>query len=434
MQHFSPNQIRDILLASISSLLDRKEEFFSCPDKDFSRVKKISFVQTMLFPMVASTGNVPTELLDFFDEDKLPSPSAMSQRRSQIKPNAYRKLFFLFTNSFRALRKFHGYRIGACDGSRLNLPYNPSDEDTFLQCISGRKGINQLHLNALYDPLNDIFLDIELQTVKTMDEKAAFCHFLSHQRSSDEKMIFIADRGYASYNNFAHAIHNGQMFLIRLPESFALSMSPSNDHWLDKGIEDKEIIVNIGRRNTMKNRMLENYHCIPANGHYDFIEAGSDQTDILKLRILKFPISDGSYEYIVTNLPCYAFSLSAIKELYHMRWDEETAFRHLKYGASMVCIHSLKKDFLIQEIYAKLTLYNFSSFIKASVEEKAHRKTSAYSYVVNHTLLLKICVRFLRGRLKEIEDLLCRNVIPVRPGRKFTRNLRRQSADTLAYR
>ena len=27
--------------------------------------------------------------------------------------------------------------------------------------------------------------------------------------------IYICDRGYASYNNFAHAIENGQYFLIR---------------------------------------------------------------------------------------------------------------------------------------------------------------------------------------------------------------------------
>ena len=55
--------------------------------------------------------------------------------------------------------------------------------------------------------------------------------------------------------------------------------------------------------------------------------------------------AEDSYEYIVTNLPAYAFSLSTIKNLYNLRWNEETAFRHLKYAGNMVHIHSLKKVF-----------------------------------------------------------------------------------------
>ena len=62
--------------------------------------------------------------------------------------------------------------------------------------------------------------------------------------------------------------------------------------------------------------------------------------DTLKLRVLKFPISKDSYEYIVTNLPAYAFSMPTIKSLYNLRWNKETAFRHLKYAGNMVHIHS----------------------------------------------------------------------------------------------
>ena len=436
MQHFSnnPDAIHQTLLSSISSLFDRKEEFLYRPETDFSRTRKISFEQTLLFPMIASSENVPTELLDFFGEEKLPSPSAMIQRRSQIKPEAFEELFFHFTSCCHAPLTFHGYRLFACDGSRLNLPYNPSDQETYLQCISGRKGINQLHMNVLYDLQNEIFLDAELQPVRSMNEKAAFCRFLSGRPLPDGKAVFLADRGYASYNNFACAIHNDRLFLIRVPESFARKMAVNKEHWLERNLEDEEITVHIGRCKTRQNQILENYHHIPSKGHYDFIERGSRQTDSLKLRVLKFPISDQSYEYIVTNLPAYAFSLATIKELYHLRWGVETAFRHLKYAASMVRIHSLKKEFLIQEIYAKLTLYNFASFIKGTLKTYEHKSKAGYKYVYNHTQLLKICIRFLLGTVKNVAELVRRNVVPVRLGRGFERNLRRQSADSLNYR
>ena len=46
----------------------------------------------------------------------------------------------------------------------------------------------------------------------------------------------------------------------------------------------------------------------------------------------------------------------------------------------MVHIHSLKREFLFQEIYAKLTLYNFSSFVASAVGD-IKKKTEKYTYV-----------------------------------------------------
>ena len=234
-------------------------------------------------------------------------------------------------------------------------------------------------------------------------------------------------------NIFAHAIHNNQFFLIRIPESFATNICPNSHEWLDGQCADKEVTVHIGRRNTAKNRQLENYHCIPSYGHYDFIEARTDGIDQLRLRVLKFPISDHSFEYIVTNLPLYAFSLQTIKDLYHVRWNLETAFRHLKYAGNMVHIHSLKQDHLFQEIYAKLTLYNFSSFM-ASVIDGTTKKTEHYVYVIDHSKMQKIMIRYLKGLVKDIEGLIARYLVPIRPDRIFARNLRRQSADTFNFR
>lgn len=434
MQLSTPDQIRLSLFACIDSLLDRRDEFLADPEKRFVRTQKISFRQTMLFPMTAASENVCTELLDFFDEECLPSPSAMIQRRNQIKPSAFRELFLQFNRVIPVNKTFCGHRLIACDGSRLNLPYNPSDPDTFIQCINGRKGINQIHLNTFYDLLNDYFLDVELQSVHSMNEKGAFCRMIDRNADSGSSPIYIGDRGYASYNIFAHAIHNGQLFLIRVPASFADSIRTGNGHWLEEETEDHEIRVHIGRCRKKNNRQLENYHCIPSKGHYDFIEARSDQVDLLNLRVLKFPVVDDSYEYIVTNLPKYAFSIDRIKELYRLRWGVETAFRHLKYAGNMVHIHSLKKEFLIQEIYGKLTMYNVSSCIAFCVEVKEAGKNRKYDYVINHTQLQKICLRFIRGKIEKVADLIGRFLVPIRPGRSFERKLRRQSADTLAYR
>ena len=434
MQLSSPVMVKDALCSTISSLLDHREKFLINPNSDFTRTKKISFEKTIIFPMVAASDNVPAELMDFFEEDELPSPSAIIQRRAQVKPEAYKELFYAFTAHASQIRTFRSFRLIAFDGSRLNLPYNPSDPDTFIQCIKDRKGINQLHFNCLYDILNDLFLDVELQSIHAMNEKAAFTRFLDDPVDVGHKAIFIADRGSASYNIFAHAIHHDRLFLIRVPALFAKNICPDKTHWLDQDVEDQAVTVHIGRCRTRQNRQLENYHYIPSSGHYDYIEAGSKETEMLHLRVVKFPLSEGSFEYIVTNLPKDFFSTNTIRELYRLRWCVETAYRHLKYAGNMVHIHSFRQDFLVQEIYGKLTMYNFSSFIAACTAKKAEKKTDRYLYVINHTLLQKICIRFLRGKLQDITELICRSVVPVRPGRRFERNLRRQSADPVTYR
>ena len=169
-------------------------------------------------------------------------------------------------------------------------------------------------------------------------------------------------------------------------------------------------------------------------GHYDFIEPGSTDVDVLKLRVLNFPVGENNYEYIVTNIPQYRLSRKEIKEIYRLRWGIETAFRHLKYAGNMVHLHSVKREFLLQEIYAKLTMYNFSAFLAKCADKPEKRSSCKYSYEISHTRLQKISNRFLTGKIKDVLALLVKALVPVRPGRSFQRNLRRQSADTLAYR
>lgn len=435
MNHTASDLPLQTLYSVFSSLFERRNEFLSNPGSDFTRVKKISFEKTMLFPMVAGSENTATELICLFGEKGVPFPSAMIQRRNQIKPEAFKALLQDFSAKIPVFNTFHGYQLVGFDGTRTNLPYHPADEETFIQSLEGRKGINQMHLNCLYDLLNDIFIDVEIQGVNQMDEIAAFCIVLARQKRDypGRRLIYLADRGFASFNIFANAIHNEQLFLIRVTELFAKGLCAGHKEWLDKESFDEEISVRIGRRKTKRNMELENFHYIDKRKRYDFVEPGSDEIDSLQLRILKFPITEDSYEYIVTNLPGYGFSEQTIKELYDLRWNEEVAFRHLKYAGNLVHIHSLKKEHLLQEIYGKLTLYNFTAFI-AAVAGKLRKITDKYIYVLNHTQTQKICIRFLKGEIKDPVKLICRYLVPVRPGRKFARNLRRQSADTLNYR
>ena len=103
---FTVAEIRKNLFSVFSSLLERRDEFLTNPASDFTRKKKISFEQTMLFPMIAGAGNVASELLDLFGEEELPLPSAMIQRRNQIKKKLFRSCFINLTKAFPKRKLF----------------------------------------------------------------------------------------------------------------------------------------------------------------------------------------------------------------------------------------------------------------------------------------------------------------------------------------
>lgn len=329
----------------------------------------------------------------------------MVYRRSQVKPEAFQELFKDFTSQIPQNETFKGIRVIACDGSRINTPYNPNDPDSFVHSKKDRKGFNQYHLNMFYDVLNDVFLDSVIQSYYSMDEKLAFCEMMDRfTKDSDIPVIFVADRGYSSYNVISHAFNSENYFVLRLTSNMAKKMFPDcKEFWSDDTF-DIEDVIHVGRVRTKENKALRNYHYVRSKYRYDHIPAGSRETEQFHVRLVKFELSSGKFEYLLTNLPRSEFSLSDLKELYHLRWEIETSFRHLKYASELTHIHSLKPEFIFQEIYAKLICYNFGAVVLNSVNKPVTKKKHIYE--VEKTYLLKVCIRFLKGKIKDLESLV----------------------------
>jgi len=61
-------------------------------------------------------------------------------------------------------RTFEGYRLLAVDGSDLNIAHGPKGAATYFQASPDAKGYNLLHLNAIYDLCNRLYLDVIIHT------------------------------------------------------------------------------------------------------------------------------------------------------------------------------------------------------------------------------------------------------------------------------
>ena len=82
---------------------------------------------------------------------------------------------------------------------------------------------------------------------------------------------------------------------------------------------------------------------------------------------------NGTYICIATNLSVEEFPLEEINKLYRMRWSEETSFRELKYTMGLINWHSSKYDGILQEINARMILYNFCELVTSHAVVKTSK-------------------------------------------------------------
>ena len=71
-----------------------------------------------------------------------------------------------------------------------------------------------------------------------------------------------------------------------------------------------------------------------------------------------------------------------------MRWGIETSFRDLKYTVGLLHFHAKKAEFISQEVFARLIMYNFAELIASSVILRI--PAAQYSYQANFSVAVLV--------------------------------------------
>lgn len=435
MQNFS-NKIKSKLLSIIKEMEESKETFVKEPSKDFIRNRKLSFSHVLQLLLSMNGSRSFTDLLHYFNfNEDMPSLSALIQQRNKLSKEAMPYLFHRFTSSYDKFKKVKGYRLFAVDGSMLNIYHNPKDPSTHVKTVPTYKGHNKLHVNAVYDLCNKLFVDACIQATRERNESRALINMVNRSGITD-KAIIIADRGYEAYNNFAHIEKKGFKYIIRVKDIKSRGITSSLDLPETDEFDVKiKTILTRKVKNIPINRRHE-YKKLSTTSPFDFIDNGTTETYPMEFRIVRFAIGEDSYETIITNLDKTEFSSIEIKELYHLRWGIENSFRELKYLVGLNSLNSKRVELIIQEIYAKLTMYNFCSMIVTNTKIK--NKNRKYEYKINFSKAISICKEFFKYRDNEIppnvEVLLQLYISPIRNGRKYPRKITCQSWVNFMYR
>lgn len=424
-----PKQVKKLLLSEIKSVADRFNEFCVKSDRHFTRNRKLPFETVIKTVIGMESKSLTNELINIFDSNpNLPSASAFVQQRSKIKPEAFKTVFDSFTSKITK-NVSTDFRILAVDGSDIQIATNPKDLSSYHPGVNGQKPYNLLHLNALYDLENHIYTDAVIQGRMDWNEHSALQEMVD--ASDISKALVIADRGYESYNNMAHIQEKGWCFLIRIKDGIngiknGLEL-PDSDEF------DIDISLKLSRKQTKEMKELyikekNHYKFIPHSTPFDYLDTKLRKYEPIQFyelhfRIVRFKISDDSYETILTNLSSTEYRPDKLKALYAARWGIETSFRDLKYTVGLLDFHSKKVMCIQQEIYAHLIMYNFSEMITSHVViEKKQRK---YTYKANFSVAAHMCRLFYQGKTTSpnLETIIARNIIPIRTDRHRERKL-----------
>jgi len=405
----------------IEGLSKNLSGYVTNPQKDFTRERKLPFQKTAGLLIAMGAKSLGRELIEAHGlGEGIPSVSAFVQQRAKILPAALERIFLDFAAKVPARRLYQGFRLLAADGSSVQIARNPADAETYIGLGEKHIGFNQLHIMAMYDLLNRFYTDARVQTARDKNECAGLVQML--RGGFAEPAIVVGDRGFNSLNVLAAMQENGVNFVIRAREASKCLLN---------GVPlppDDEFDVTYSRMFTRRNdRFFKNrpdiYRILHPHSPFAPLDAGDRDFYPLSFRVIRIRLESGEYETLLTNLPPGTFAPNDLREIYRLRWGVETSFRKLKYAAALKFFHAKRPDFVQQEIFARLTMFNFCAWITESVDTKGVRKK--YAHQLNFTAAVALCRIFLRTTAalaaSQLLAALSRLTVPLRPNRNCPR-------------
>lgn len=435
------------VLMNFASLIDGLpkssdfSQFLYKPEISFIRKSKLGFCETVRFILGAGPTTLTNELRSFFNSSGISiCPSAIVQSRAKIKPELFASIFSGLNSLYSCPKLFKGYRLIGVDGSKINIPYNPNDSSFHKGRTKSNgdpgKGYNQLHLSTAYDVLNERILDGIIKDITDYDEPSEMK--IMAKRQLIEKAIWTSDRGYESADLIEYLNRNTN-FVIRVKD-LGTANGLLRGLKLPNGEFDTDVeltFTNLNRREYQGQK--DRYKIIQKSQKFEYLD---DSTHFYstKWRIVRFKLEAG-YETLITNLGRNEFTVDDLKEIYRLRWGIETSYRYLKTDLNLNCFLSRKKEFIHQEIWAKMTMFNLCSIIRMHLEDQRVNKVKKkHMHKINFSNAIHLIVEAFRHIKRsglvspDLDEAIKKKTSPVRKGRNFIRNVSPHSYNSSNYR
>ena len=339
---------------------------------------------------------------------KPPDKAAFQRARKKLPPEVFQILFARASEYAQSLARqnskltWNGFRVYAIDGTKKNLPHSEELLDFFE--APRHAHFPQMITGVLFDVLAKVPLNYMRAPFNTAEREMALA-LLPELGPGD---LLMLDRGYPSYRMFQAIIEQGVDFLIRLPKD---GMFKEIQDFLDRGRKDGKITLH-----PPPNRTKEH----PAT-HFPPLA--------LRVVVVAIPGAQERAVFITTLLDRQKYPLSALRNLYHYRWNEEEFFKTIKEHLRAEEFRGKSVQFIDQEL---LSIYLYYILTRIMMLEAARQQDLPVAELETKAALVAVS-RYLdrlliADTLKQCQELLHRCLAEIawrryrpRPGRKFPR-------------
>lgn len=356
-------------------------------------------------------------------------------QRLKLNPEAVKYLALEWVKSIYAdkdydrVRQIKGYYVCAIDGMDLVLPTSDEGYEFFGGSISN-KGVKtvQASSSCIYDVVNRVLIDANINPFKTSERDSA----MKNIESLDElipydKKILLLDRGYISLKLLLDLFQYDHKFVMRIPSSTyknEISNMATNDELIR--IEMTKERLNSLRDEPYYDQLLSVHHIV--------------------VRAIKFTLSSGMKEVLITNLDPKEFNFDEIKELYRLRWEIETVYNALKNKIELEKFSGFKPVIIKQDFYASIYLWNMMQdmILDARGDLDIEERNTIHEMKINDSMAIGIIrnnllrIFYIKDRKKEdfkaISDEIMNHIEPIRPNRSFPRNINKKDTTTESYK
>ena len=377
----------------------------------FTRNRKMTFVQLICFILNGVKTTTQTALNRYFvllEKDIHMSQSALSQARNKINYYMFKHLFELiaaipYKNAliFRKCKgkKYKNRIVSAIDGTQVKLPHTTKLKEYFGTSGQGGKAVTG-RCSIKYDVLGDVIMDACFDPFK-VGERAQAIEMLSHRTVwNTAKELIIFDRGYYSREMVQILLkRQNTEFLMRIPTQRILAAD-----------------------------------ALGFGSHIIKLEfADGTNADI---RVIKFVLSSGEVETLITNCYTKSWKTEDFKKLYFLRWPVETKYDIVKNKIALENFSGSTVNTIYQDVYASLYMANIVATAKAEADRKISQERSSknnkYQYQANVNDIIgsfkdRFILAYINDKysdsdmLTDVFNEIVHSVVPIRPGRSIIR-------------
>jgi len=366
---------------------------------------------------------------DFFGVSSV-TKQAFSSARKKLSPKVFILLNQKLLEEFYSdniIITFKGLRLLAVDESTLRLPNDSKLRNEYGLDLAN-SSVPIAKISVMFDVLNQITLHSSINNYRASERDLAIAHIkqLPIKNKVDQSFedLLMFDRGYPSLGLLFELNSRKKHFLMRIQENF---LSETNTA-IKSGIQDSIITISAFSKDRKPNSRLKEY--LP----------NLQRNTTMQIRILVFNLDSGQKEYIITSLiDQNRFSYSDIFTMYGMRWNIEEGYKFYKNIAEIENFSGKSKIAIEQDFYATIFACNISTLLmleaQDEVEEANSEKKLKYKYKINRNILVGTVKNEILDVLLGEQDLneycerlknrIKKNLIPIRPGRRFPRVFKR---------